>query len=210
MTQDAVIERARALAVPGQRHTLGIAGAPGAGKSTLAEAIVAALAPAAVLVPMDGYHLANDELAALGRGERKGAIDTFDDAGYAALLRRLVDQRRDETVYAPRFDRSLEESLAGSIRITAEVPLVVTEGNYLLSDVGWWPVARACLDECWYLDTDIDLRHAWLVARHEAYGKDPQSARHWALVRDEANARLIQSSAHRADLRVRLPLDPGR
>lgn len=209
MTQDELVDRARALAATGGRRILGIVGAPGAGKSWLAAAIVAALGSAVALVPMDGYHLANDELVALGRRERKGAIDTFDDAGYAALLRRLADQPADEIVYAPRFDRSIEESLAGSIRVPPHVALVVTEGNYLLADGGRWPAARECLDECWYLDTDTDTRQGWLVARHEAFGKDPGSARHWALVLDEANARLIAATADRADLRVRIRRDAG-
>lgn len=204
LTVSQLVDRARALASSRRRRILGIVGAPGAGKSTLASAIVEALGPQATLVPMDGYHLANDVLVAMDRRERKGAIDTFDDAGYAALLRRLADQADDEIIYAPRFDRSLEASLAGGIRIDPCIPLIVTEGNYLLVEDGWWPAARACLDECWYLDTDTRVRHSWLVARHEAFGKNPESARHWALVRDEANARLIASTADRADLRVRL------
>lgn len=204
LTLPDLVARARGLADGGRRAILGIVGAPGAGKSTLADAIVDALGAAAVLVPMDGYHLANAQLVALGRRDRKGAIDTFDDAGYAALLRRLRDQADDEIVYAPRFDRSIEESLAGSIAVDPQVPLVVTEGNYLLSDGGRWPAARACLDECWYLDTSPEVRQAWLVARHESFGKDPDSARHWALVRDERNADLIAATADRADLRVRL------
>lgn len=200
-----LIERARRLADPGRRRLLGIVGAPGAGKSTLAAQLVQALGPQlAVLVPMDGFHLANEQLIAQGILDVKGAIHTFDDAGYAALLLRLARQGEDEIVYAPRFDRSLEESVGSAIRIDPQTPLVVTEGNYLLAESGRWSDAAGCLDESWYLDIDQALRHDRLIARHQAFGKSPQDARHWALNSDEVNARLIASTASRASLRVRL------
>src|SRR3954462_932166 len=81
-----LVARARALVVPGQRRILGIAGPPGGGKSTVARTVVAALGDLARLVPMDGFHLAQAELVRLGRRDRMGAPDTFDSAGYAALL----------------------------------------------------------------------------------------------------------------------------
>src|SRR5947207_15332686 len=102
------LARARALAAGGRR-LLGLAGAPGSGKSTLAAALAAALAERAIVVPMDGFHLANAELARLGRAGRKGAPDTFDAAGYVALLRRLRSQPAHEPVYAPAFRREIEE-----------------------------------------------------------------------------------------------------
>src|SRR6202012_5719854 len=118
------------LLAQGGRRILGLAGAPGAGKSTLADALMAALPCRAVAVPMDGYHLANVKLARLGRAARKGAEDTFDSAGYVALLRRLREQRHDETIYAPTFRREIEEPIAGAIPGAPDTPLVITEGNY--------------------------------------------------------------------------------
>src|SRR6059058_4362373 len=110
-----LVARARALVVPGQRRILGIAGPPGGGKSTVARAVVAALGDAARLVPMDGFHLAQAELVRLGRRERMGAPDTFDAAGYAALLRRLHGE--EPVVYAPEFRREIEEPIAGAIAV---------------------------------------------------------------------------------------------
>ena len=104
MSLEPIIDRARRLVGTGQRQLLGITGAPGAGKSTVAERVVAALGTDAVLVPMDGFHLADAELERLGRRDRKGAPDTFDAAGYVSLLRRLRDAGPD-TVYAPVFDQ---------------------------------------------------------------------------------------------------------
>ncbi|WP_428830331.1 nucleoside/nucleotide kinase family protein [Cellulomonas endometrii] len=200
---DELVARARRLAADGERRVLGIAGAPGGGKSTVASALVAALGAEAVLVPMDGFHLANAELRRLGRADRKGAPDTFDAAGYTALLRRLR-ARGPEVVYAPTFDRHLEESIAGAVPVPPEVPLVVTEGNYLLHEGHGWAPVRAELDEVWFVDVDDDLRVERLIARHVEHGRTPEAAREWVLRSDEANARLVAGTRERADLVVRL------
>ncbi|MFD3935677.1 nucleoside/nucleotide kinase family protein [Streptomyces sp. NPDC058611] len=185
---------------PGGRSILGIAGPPGAGKSTVAAKLAEALGPdVAVVVPMDGFHLAGAELVRLGRVDRKGAPDTFDAAGYTALLRRLREPGA-HPVYAPAFDRSLEEPIAGSIAVPAHVPLVITEGNYLLHDAGEWARVRPLLDEAWYLAPDDGLRIGRLVDRHVRHGKDPAHARAWVARSDEANARLIAPGRDRADL----------
>ncbi|MFE0422524.1 nucleoside/nucleotide kinase family protein [Streptomyces sp. NPDC058953] len=199
--------RARALAVPGRRRILGIAGAPGAGKSTLAARLVAALGggPAAVLVPMDGFHLAGAELRRLGRDHRKGAPDTFDADGYVALLTRLRAAEAGVTVYAPAFDRALEEPVAGAVPVPPDVPLVVTEGNYLLHDEGPWSRVRPLIDEIWYVEPDEATRLRRLVARHIAYGKEPGHARRWVTESDQPNARLVARGRARADLVVPLP-----
>lgn len=194
------VARAAALATTGRRRILGIAGPPGAGKSTLAARIAGVLGPeAAVVVPMDGFHLARAELARLGLADRKGAPNTFDAAGYVSLLRRLRGSD-GATVYAPAFDRSLEEPIAGSIPVSPAVPLVITEGNYLLHDAGEWAGVRPLLDEAWYLAPDEDLRVRRLVARHVRHGKDPAYAHAWVARSDEPNARLIARGRHRADL----------
>lgn len=205
-TLDQLVTSARALVVPGERRILGFTGAPGAGKSYVAELLVTALGPeVAVLVPMDGFHLANDVLIDLGRRERKGAHDTFDDGGYARLIAAVRAQGvGDPIVYAPRFRREIEESIGSSIPVPPTVPLVVTEGNYLLLDSDAWPEARSCIDEVWFLAPDDDVRHARLVRRHEAHGKSPKDAAFWAYGSDERNAQLIESTAGRADRIVRL------
>jgi pantothenate kinase len=197
------VERARALA-QGGRRLLGITGAPGAGKSTVAEQLVAALGPeVARLVPMDGFHLAQCELERLGRAGRKGAADTFDAAGFVALLARL--RAADEAVvYAPEFRREIEEPIACALPVPREVPLVVIEGNYLLVPEGDWGRVRALLDEAWFVETDEELRHERLIARHIAFGKDPEYARAWVLSSDERNAVLVASTRERADLVVRV------
>ncbi|PUA18985.1 nucleoside/nucleotide kinase family protein [Glaciimonas sp. PCH181] len=189
---------------PGQRLILGIVGAPGSGKSTFAEALVAGLPGQAVVMPMDGFHLANNTLTRLNRRNRKGAEDTFDSAGYVALLKRLRDQATDEIVYAPEFRREIEEPVAGAIAVLPSVQLVITEGNYLLLDHGHWRSVRGLLDEAWYLDIAPEVRQARLIARHIRYGRDEQAAQAWVRETDEPNAVLIASTQTRADQVFRL------
>ncbi|MCX5129368.1 nucleoside/nucleotide kinase family protein [Streptomyces sp. NBC_00347] len=205
MQTSELILRAAALAGRGGRRILGIAGPPGSGKSTLAALIADALGPErAVVVPMDGFHLAQAELDRTGRADRKGAPDTFDAAGYVSLLHRLRASG-GPVVYAPAFDRSIEEPIAGSIPIAPDTPLVITEGNYLLHDAPQWAPVRTLLDEAWYLAPDETLRVRRLVDRHVRHGKAPAYARAWVTRSDEPNARLIARGRHRADL----VLDPG-
>lgn len=185
---------------------LGVAGAPGAGKSTLAAALVGRLGATAVAVPLDGFHLGDAELARLGLLGRKGAPETFDAWGYAALLDR-VRQRPDHVVYAPAFERDLEQPVAGAVAVPPEVDVVVTEGNYLLLDDAPWRAARALMDEVWFVETDARTRTARLRARHEAFGKPAEAAAEWVERVDEPNARLVEASRDRARADLVLDLD---
>lgn len=187
----------RVQALPG-RAMVGICGAPGAGKSTLAERLVHALGDDAVYLGMDGYHLAQAELDRLGRAERKGAPDTFDAAGYVHLLRRVRTQT-DEIVYAPEFRREIEEPIAGAVPVRPSHRYVVTEGNYLLLDGPWQPV-RELLDEVWFLAVDESLRRDRLIARHQAFGRTLAEARGRTLGSDEHNAVLINATRPKANL----------
>lgn len=211
---DEAVARARALAAAGGRRILGITGPPGAGKSTVSAALLELLpAGSVVVVPMDGYHLAQAELERLGRADRKGAPDTFDAAGFVALLARIAAQRPDDAgadpaqgvVWAPLFRREIEEPIANAVPVEPTTPLVVVEGNYLLLEDGAWAGVRPLLDECWYADVPDDLRVERLVARHVAHGRAPDAAAEWVHRSDEANARLVAATAVRADLLVRIP-----
>ncbi|MTV24841.1 nucleoside/nucleotide kinase family protein [Nitriliruptoraceae bacterium ZYF776] len=193
-------ERLHERLAEGARVRLGIVGAPGAGKSTLAEALVAASRVPAALLPQDGFHLATSELVRRGIADRKGAPDTFDAAGLVAALRRVAG---GEDVLVPRFERDLEEPIAGALLVPASAQLVVVEGNYLLlDDPAWRPVAEL-LDEVWYLEVDETVRVDGLVARHVRFGRSEADARDWADRVDGANARVIAAGRSRADVVVR-------
>ena len=190
--------------VPGDgRAVLGLAGAPGAGKTTIAEALVTRIAAArgpgfAAHVPMDGFHLADVQLERLGLRERKGAPETFDAAGYAALLRRLrTDTGRP--VYAPGFERTLEQPIAAALVVPPSARLVVTEGNYLLLNRPEWRQARAELDQVWLLESEDATRIRRLVARHLRFGKDEDVAAAWVREVDEANTALLRAQSDPPD-----------
>lgn len=182
------------------RFILGLTGPPGTGKSTVVVAIARALHPReVVVVPMDGFHLANAVIRGTPLERRKGAIDTFDAAGYAHLMGRL--HRRDEAiVYAPSYVRDIEEPIAGAIPVPRAVQIVITEGNYLLAPTGQWPAARAVIDQVWYLDTPDHLRLRRLTSRHVSFGKTEREAAAWVHSSDEVNARLITQTKDDADL----------
>lgn len=203
ITAGEAIERARELASRGRRTLLGITGPPGGGKSTLARAVADELGDRAVLVGMDGFHLAQAELVRLGRRDRMGALDTFDGAGYVALLRRLR-LAAEEVVYAPGFRREMEEPIAGAVAVPRDVPLVITEGNYLLVDQGPWAEVRDLLDEAWYVVQEEETRLRLLIARHVEFGKEPDFAREWVMRSDQRNAELVETTRARADALVRI------
>jgi pantothenate kinase len=183
------------------RVIIGIVGKPGAGKSTLSSFLLSELPSDLVsLIPMDGYHLSNKQLADLDRSDRKGAPDTFDSQGFAALLDRVKNS--DTDIYFPIFHREIEESIAAEGIVTAKTKIVITEGNYLLHmDHGWAGVAEL-LSESWYVDVEDDLRLERLVDRHHFFGKERQAAYDWAHGTDERNAELVEATKSRADFIV--------
>jgi pantothenate kinase len=193
--------RVEALLARERRVILGVTGPPGAGKTRLAELVAMSSLDDAVQLPMDGFHLADAELERLGRRDRKGAIDTFDAYGYLAVLQRIRAQT-GEVVYAPAFDRHIEQPIAGSIAVPPDARLVVTEGNYLLDDDPPWPSVRKLLSEVWFIDVPREERHRRLVARHVEFGKSPEQAEAWVNTVDEPNAERIERVRHKADLVV--------
>jgi pantothenate kinase len=201
---DSALAEVRALlAGRSGRVVVGIAGPPAAGKSTLATALSAALrrelgARGAVTVPMDGFHLSNVELRRLGLSDRKGAPATFDVAGYVHLLRRI--RAADELVYAPSFNRALNESIGSDIPVLPDVRVIVTEGNYLLLTDGAWAQVRPLLDLAIYLDAPTGVRLDSLLRRQRSRGLDAEDARDWVERSDEANARLIAATRPLADV----------
>ena len=200
------LARDELAAASGHRVLLGITGSPGAGKSTLATALVEAVnradgAGLAVHLPMDGFHLANATLDRLGLRHRKGAIETFDGWGFAGLLERILAET-EHTVYAPGFERSVDEPVAAEIAIEPSARIVVVEGNYLLVDEGPWQRVGDLVDEAWFVEASDEERVRRLVERHTAFGRTPEAALAWALEVDGANAGVIAPTVARADLVV--------
>jgi pantothenate kinase len=199
--EHSLVSRVQRLLSASARSILGIAGSPGSGKSTIAELVSNEFGDTAVVVPMDGFHLAQEELVRLGRAEQKGAPDTFDVNGYTALLSRLRCQSTHEIVYAPRFRREIEEPVAGAIAVYPNARLIITEGNYLLFD-GAWSAVRPLLDESWFVSTPEEQRDNWLLARHISFGRSREEAAAWIKNTDAPNAIAIEAKRHLATITV--------
>jgi pantothenate kinase len=182
------------------RYLFGIAGPPGSGKSTLAERLGTDLG--ASVVPMDGFHLPNATLRARGLLGVKGAPETFAAEAFVALVAELRSPGR--TVECPVFDRSLDEPVAGGVRVPPDDVVVVIEGDYLLLDRPPWSSLSGRFDAVAHLDVAAEVRRRRLVDRHVAFGKSPAEAAEFVQRSDEINAELVDASAVRADVIVSL------
>ncbi|MGW4633198.1 nucleoside/nucleotide kinase family protein [Nocardia sp. NPDC004415] len=201
LTVGELAQRVPVAAVAGRRVLLGIAGPPGAGKSTLARRLCAALGKSAVVAPMDGYHLRNAVLRERGALERKGEPDTFDVAGFVADLRALRETPVGTAVAWPLFDRAIDEPTEGGVVVRDE-RVVVIEGNYLLlteDEAPGWSGVRELLDACWYLDAPREVITTRLVDRHVLGGRTPGAARSKVTDSDLRNADLVARGRTRAD-----------
>ena len=186
------------------RAVVGITGAPGAGKSTLAAELETALRRRGLLagsVPMDGFHFSNAVLDELGRHQRKGAPDTFDVDGYLAILdrvRQAAPEGEPREVLAPVYRRDLHEPVAAGTRVAGR-GIVVTEGNYLALNSLGWEGARERIDLLIMVEVDEAELIRRLVARHMSFGRDRADAGHWVRAVDLPNARLVANSVSRCD-----------
>jgi len=186
------------------RTLVGIVGKPGAGKSTVVEEISKKFGFKLVsIIPMDGFHLSNEELISLGRRDRKGAPDTFDVEGFTSLIKKVrIDFNIDHKF--PIFHREIETSIADEGMVPKESKVVVIEGNYLFSEGYNWDSIYPLLDHTWFIDINDEIRIERLIARHIRYGKTPEEAEVWSRGSDETNARFIGLTANRAENLIKL------
>jgi pantothenate kinase len=183
---------------PKPRSIIGIVGKPGAGKSTVVSEIEKRFESSQVsVIPMDGYHLSNEELIALGRRDRKGAPDTFDTQSFISLITNVKNNSELEHRF-PIFHREIEASIENEGSVPSNAKVIVVEGNYLFSEELNWQGVFPLLDHTWFIEIDDEVRIERLIARHIRFGKTPEAAEYWSRGSDEANARFIELTAHRA------------
>lgn len=196
---DAIVARAAGL----DRLVVAIAGAPGAGKSTLAESLceqLTARGERVAVVPMDGFHFDDRVLVARGLLPRKGAPETFDVAGFAHLMRRL--RNREPDIAIPVFDRTIEIARAGAAIVPADTRIILAEGNYLLLDEAPWAGLAGAFDLTVWLDVPLDELERRLVQRWLDHGLPLDAAREKALSNDIPNACRVAAGSRPADIVV--------
>ena len=186
------------------RTLIGIVGKPGAGKSTVVEEISKKFGSKLVsIIPMDGFHLSNEELISLGRRDRKGAPDTFDVESFTSLIKRVKSDSNVDHKF-PIFYREIEASIADEGMVPKESKVVVIEGNYLFSEDHNWSQVYPLLNHTWFIEIKDEVRLERLIARHIRFGKTPEEAAAWSQGSDETNARFIDLTAYRAENIIKL------
>ncbi|EPE94732.1 nucleoside triphosphate hydrolase [Rhizobium grahamii] len=189
----------------GKRVLIGISGAPGSGKSTVAQKVVQALNSVhgcnAALFTMDGYHYDDVVLEQMGRRPFKGAIDTFDAHGFRRMLERLK-ANEDDVIAVPVFDRSIEIARAGGSLIPQSTDIIVCEGNYLLSRQAPWDRLKAIFDFTVFVDVSEGNLRKRLQDRWKSFGLGPQEINRKVEENDLPNGLAIISGSAEPDRRI--------
>lgn len=193
-----ILERARGY----KRFIVAVAGAPAAGKSTLAEALCdeingCSASKLCEVVPMDGFHYDNAILDARGHRARKGAPHTFDAEGFRVLLSRLKYEGGDIAI--PIFDREQDLARAGAALVVEQHQILLVEGNYLLLDQPVWRELRQYFDLSIFLDVPFVTLESRLIQRWLDHGADAEAARKRALSNDIPNAQTVMQLSCPAD-----------
>ncbi|MDI3336292.1 phosphoribulokinase [Defluviimonas aestuarii] len=196
ISKEALVKEIEARTHSHDRLLVGFAGAPGSGKSTIAEDLAARLGPTATVLPMDGFHLDNDRLRQMGLLHRKGAPETFDADGFVALVRKL---RQKGTVEFPTFDREADSTVPGAGRIGEDIRIVLIEGNYLLLNTHPWSDLAGLLDLQIRLEVSRDELEARLIRRWLDHGLSPDAARTRTRDNDMANVDYIAQHSREPD-----------
>jgi pantothenate kinase len=193
----------RQKAAGAQRFMVGIAGPPGAGKSTLSAALREALvaqSESAIVVPMDGFHFDDVVLNARGHRPRKGAPFTFDVLGFEVLLKRI--KAREQDIAIPVFDRNMELSRAAADIVTDEAKFILVEGNYLLLKSAPWNRLKPLFDFTLFINVTEPELERRLMGRILSHGHDETYARNWIASNDMLNIREVQAGSAKADVVV--------
>lgn len=140
------------MSEPGKPFVLGIAGGSGSGKSTIARALLDALAPGAgVLIEQDHYYRSQSHLAL---EERQAVNYDHPDALEVELLAAHLDElRAGRAIERPTYDFAIHDRAPRGVRIEP-ARVIVVEGILVLFE----PRLRQRFDAKLFVDTDADIR----------------------------------------------------
>jgi pantothenate kinase len=240
-TLDAIVTKvedaaatARAGGDDGKPLIIGLAGIPGAGKSTLVAALAealrgsaASLGPVAVM-PMDGFHLPRSALDQMPdpatAHARRGAPFTFDPAGFCSCLGNVRAALADgKDVAVPTFDHAVGDPVEAGLTIAGATRVVLVEGNYMLlgrlgralGDPEWkdWEPLEDLLDLKWFLSCSVDVAMERVALRNMSNpgweGLSLAQARQRVADNDRINALLVAQSGKQADYMFEMPIEGG-
>ncbi len=185
------------------RFIVAIAGPPGAGKSTLADALCDALlarGETAAVLPMDGFHMDNGILEGRGLLPRKGAPETFDVRGFLDIVSAV--RRGGQEVLVPVFDRSREIAIASARAIAPETRFILAEGNYLLLDEVPWTTLSKSFDVTIFVGPSVDVLEERLRKRWQGYGLDEAAIHAKLFENDLPNGKRVIENARPADIHI--------
>jgi pantothenate kinase len=183
------------------RFVVAIAGPPGAGKSTLAEALAETLVAGgerAAALPMDGFHMDNAVLEEKGLLSRKGSPETFDVRAFLSTVAAV--RANDGEVLVPVFDRSREIAIASARIVAPETRIILVEGNYLLLDEAPWNRLEGAFDFSIFINPGVAELERRLLRRWYDHGYDEEAAKRKALGNDIPNAHRVVDHQRAADL----------
>ncbi len=183
------------------RFVVAIAGPPGAGKSTLAEALAETLVAGgerAAVLPMDGFHMDNAVLEEKGLLPRKGSPETFDVRAFLSTVAAV--RANDGEVLVPVFDRSREIAIASARIVAPETRIILVEGNYLLLDEAPWDGLEGAFDFSIFTNPGVAELERRLLQRWSDHGYDEEAAKRKALGNDIPNAHRVVDHQRAADL----------
>lgn len=183
----------------GEKYWIGLAGAPGSGKSTVAEAIRRRMPGKLTVIPMDGYHYNRQQLDAMDDPReahaRRGAPFTFDAERF---VKELCAARHRGSGLFPGFDHYVGDPVENAIELRPGKQVVIVEGNYLLlDDPPWASLQNDVFDVTWYLDVSVDECRRRVEDRHVATGLTRAEAQHRVSSNDVPNAILVRGGSVR-------------
>jgi pantothenate kinase len=205
------------------QYWVAIAGGPGSGKTTTANAVADLLNQkytkdenCCIVLPMDGFHYSKQKLQELDPpdGEnylkRRGAPWTMDADRCCELLTQAKEQGQGEL---PSYSREISDPVPGGVQLLPEHKIVLVEGLYLLGNIPddpRWEPLQQLWDERWFVRCPSrDMQRERLIQRSlktwndlkvKTWGEGEIGATSKVDANDAKNMDIVAPGEQRADV----------